>query len=288
MRKTIIIFFLLLTGCFAPSTKSSKPIVLVTIPTYAYFVQQIAGDTVSTEVFVPPGANPHTYEPTPRQVEKFTMAKIWLRFGDPIEEKILPFLKEKNVKIVDLTDGVPLLEGSSHACEGHTHTEEGKDLHVWLNPRLAAIQVKTIADQLKMTWPENRDLYEQKYQLLISKLKDLDQEIEKQLEPFKGSYLLVSHPALGYYCARYGLNQLSIECEGKDPRPQQVATIVSEAKENKVQVIFTEPQYNNKGAILIAEKLNLPIYQIDPYASDYLNSMREITRAIVKFYAHPS
>lgn len=292
MKKALFLFLCLLTSCltscFGPSTKSSKPIVLVTIPTYAYFVEQIAGDTVSVKIFVQPGSNPHIYEPTPKQVESFAKAQIWLRNGDPIEGKILKFMQEKHIKNVDLSEGLSLLTSSGHSCDDHDSHVEGKDLHVWLDPNLAAIQAKTIAQELKILWPEHQAMYEDRLQLLENSLQKLDEDIEKQLEPLKGSYLLLSHPALGYYCARYGLNQLSVECQGKDPRPQQIAEIVKEAKEKNVRVVLTEPQYNNKGATLIAEKLNLPLYQIDPYAQDYLKSMNEITQAIVKFYADQS
>jgi len=282
MRK-IVLFFLVLAGCFTPANQSSKPIVLVTIPPYAYFVEQIAGDKVATEIFVPTGANPHTYEPTPKQVEKFAQAKIWFRFGDPIEQKILPFLRERHVYEFDLTKDLPLLTGT-HTCGDHVH--EAKDLHVWLDPRLALKQVERISEELSQVLPEHKNVFEQNTLRLIQRLQTLDQEIQAELRPFEGITLMLSHPALGYYCKRYGFQQLSIECEGKDPLPRQVAHVVKEAREKDVKVIFIEPQYNNKGAVLIAEKLDLPIYQIDPYALDYFHMMSDLSKSIVDYYDH--
>jgi len=284
MRKTLLLFLILLAGCFAPASKSSKPVVLVTIPPYAYFVEQIAGETVSIEIFVPAGANPHTYEPTPKQVEKFAQAKIWFRFGDPIEQKILPFLREKGIQGINLSKGLPLITATEHNCGDHVH--EGKDLHVWLDPHLAIKQAKRIFEELSNVLPEHQKLFEQNYLQLAQRLGTLDQKIQAELLPFEGITLMVSHPALGYYCKRYGLHQLSIECEGKDPLPKQVAHVVQEAQDKDVKVIFIEPQYNNKGATLIAEKLQLPIYQIDPYALDYFHMMRDISKSIVIYYGH--
>ncbi|HUD01323.1 MAG TPA: zinc ABC transporter substrate-binding protein [Rhabdochlamydiaceae bacterium] len=284
MGKTLLLFLIFLGSCFAPSSKSSKPVVLVTIPPYAYFVEQIAGDTVLIEIFVPPGANPHIYEPTPKQVEKFAEAKIWFRYGDSIEQKILPFLQKSHVKDIDLSKGIHLLTATEHTCGDHTH--EGKDLHIWLDPLLALKQAKKISEELSQTWPEHQKLFEQNYLQLAHRLEALDAEIKTELKPFKGATLLLSHPALGYYCARYGLHQLSVECEGKDPLPKQVAYVVKEAQEKGVKVVFIEPQYNNKGASLIAEKLHLPIYQIDPYALDYFHMMQDISKSIVKYYGH--
>jgi len=284
MRKPLLLLLIVLAGCFAPASKSSKPIVLVTIPPYAYLVGQIAGDTVSTEIFVPAGANPHTYEPTPKQVEKFAQAKIWFRFGDPIEQKILPFLKERAVKEIDLSKDLSLLSETAHRCGDHVH--EGKDLHVWLDPHLAMKQAKKISEELSQLWPEHQKLFAQNYLQLAQRLEILDREIQVELKNFEGITLMVSHPALAYYCHRYGLHQLSIECDGKDPLPQQVAHVVKEAQDKDIKVIFIEPQYNNKGAYLIAEKLELPIYQIDPYALDYFHMMKDLSKSIVSYYGH--
>lgn len=286
MRKLLLLFLILLGSCFAPSKKFSKPVVLVTIPPYAYFVEQIGGNHVDIEIFVPPGANPHTYEPTPKQVEKFAQAKIWFRYGDAIEQKILPFLQERKVKDIDLSRGIHLLSSTKNTCGHHHH--EGKDLHVWLSPPLALKQAKKITEELSHTWPEHRDLFEENYQKLADRLKSLDREIAQELKPFKNATLLLSHPALGYFCERYSLHQLSVECEGKDPLPQQVAEVVQEARDHQVRVVYTQPQYNNKGATLIAEKLQLPIYQIDPYAEDYFKMMQDISSSIVKYYGHQS
>jgi len=276
--KKLFCLLLLLTSCF--SNKSSKPVVLVTIAPYAYFVQKIAGDTVSTEIFVPPGANPHTYEATPKQVERFSEAKIWFRYGDSMEGKILSYLQEKNVAVVNLSDGIELL-----GCDCH---HEGKDLHVWLNPLLALEQSKKIKEALTMQFPEHQQLFEQNFAELSTTLKNLDQEISQELQPFQGIYLLLSHPSLGYFCNRCHLHQLSIEFDGKEPRPQQVAKLIEEMKERNVRVIFTEPQFNNKGATLLGDMRHIPLYSIDPYAADYVASMREITKGIVKYYDRTS
>jgi zinc transport system substrate-binding protein len=284
MRNILFLFLIFLASCFAPSNHSSKPVVLVTIPPYGYFVEQIAGDAVSLEIFVPAGASPHDYEPTPKQVEKFIGAKLWFRYGETGEQRLLPYLREKHLKDVDLSEGIHLLSSTEHACGHHHH--EGKDLHFWLDPEIALKQCQTITRELSKLLPEHQEQFKQNFEKLAVRLKALDENIHHKLKPLQRSYLLLSHPALGYYCKRYDLHQLSVECEGKEPLPQQVAKVVKEAKDNHVKVIFTEPQYNNKGASLIAEKLQLPIYEINPYARDYFKTMNEITESIVEYYGN--
>lgn len=284
MRKIFLIFLLLLGSCAQPPIKNLKPVILVTIPPYADLTGHIVGDFADIEIFVPPGANPHIYEPTPREVEKFARATLWFRYGDPIELKVLPFLRDHQVKDVDLSEGFSLI-CSDHTCHHHA---EGKDHHLWLDPLLAKQQARKITDTLILQWPEHRLQFEKGYSRLSNRLQALDQELASKLLPFKGSYLFLSHPALGYYCERYALHQFSVECEGKDPRPQQVAHLIQIAASHPVKVVLLEPQYSTKGAEIIAEKLHLPTAFIDPYAFDYFQTLHQITSTILHFYDHPS
>lgn len=254
---------------------------LVTVPPYVYLIKEIAGDAVEVEVLVPPGANPHIYEPSPKQVQTMMGVQIWFRLGEPIEKKILTVLREQNRELqdIDLTQGIDLLSSQDHVCEVH-HAEESKDRHIWLSPKLAQIQAKTIFEALVKAYPDHRDAFQTGFDTLIQELKTLDLGIRAKLLPFHGGAILVSHPAFGYYCQEYGLTQLSIECEGKDPLPQDIIRILNEAKKSHVRGIFTQAQYNNKGALLISEKLHLPIYEVDPYSIAYIQNLNHITDLI--------
>ena len=93
---------------------------------------------------------------------------------------------------------------------------------------------------------------------------------------------MVSHPAFGYFCKDYALKQLSVEYEGKDPRPRHLENVLREAKKGSLKLAITLPQYNNKGTLLIAEKLNLSTQMIDPYSSDYLATMDQLAQMIAE------
>jgi zinc transport system substrate-binding protein len=260
-----------------------KPTVLVNISPYAYFVKAIAHSLVNTEIIIPPNTNPHVYEPTPKQIKKLTLAKLWFRLGDPTEQKILPFLREKNIQDVDLSEGITLIKDPSQHCN---HSHEGSDRHLWLDPILAKQQAKKIKQTLLVLLPANTKQIEENYTLLAKELDDLHKEISTKLSPLHGSYLLISHPSLGYYCERYKLHQLSIEIDGKDPKPKQIIKIVDAAIKNHIPMILIQPQYNNKGALLIAKKLNIPIYEIDPYTEKYIECMKTITKLITENHVH--
>ena len=273
MRK-VFILFLLFFSCNKEEQNSS---VLVTIPPYGYFVERISQNKLQMEILVPPGTNPHIYEPNPKQVKNILGVRVWFQTGELLEQKILTVLKEYNPQLqaVDLSQGFPLLE-QDH-CDHH---EEGRDVHIWMSPKLAQKQARMIAEALIAAFPNEKATFDEGLQMLLQDLETLDAEIRARLKPYAGDAILVSHPAFGYFCAEYGLIQLSVECEGKDPLPQDIVRTLNEAEEHHVRTVLTQAQYNNKGAILIAEKLRLPVYQIDPYAIDYMENLRHLSRMI--------
>ncbi len=275
-----IIVLCLLAGC-GKTPEPSTPTVLVSIEPYAYFVERIAGDTVQIRTVVPPGANPHIFEPTPRAVEQARHAQLWVRIGEFFEAKIATVLEEQNPSLVsiDMCAGIELLATGTEGCGGHGHLhsgEESKDRHVWLSPKLAQKQAEEITDALVQLYPDNRALYLTRLSAFVEDLKKLDLDIARMLAPYRGQTILISHPALGYFCQDYHLIQLSVECEGKDPLPQHIAEILEHTRRHPIRSVLIEAQYNNKGAERIAEQLHLPVHLIDPYARDYLKNLSSI------------
>lgn len=293
MKKILAVVLLcFIASCSSQKTekKISLPTILVTVAPYAYFVEKIAGESLEIQILIPPATNAHTYEPTLSQVQNVSQAQVWFTIGDPIEKKIYRTLKEKNPSLlkVKLNEGIPLLSLSQDsmelaACESHhahEHGEEGKDIHVWLSPKYAKLQAELIFQTLIHLFPQNAAIYRENFTNLQNELDALDDEIRNLLEPWKQSAILVSHPAFGYFCNEYGLLQLSIECEGKEPRPKDITYILQRANALHVHVVLLQEGYSNKGAELIGEKLKLPIFQVDPYSRDYSNNLRHIAEII--------
>jgi len=281
MLKKIVLFLLCLAcfGCSSSPSPQSK--VLVTIAPYAGFIKNLTDNRVQVELFVPSGANPHTYEPTPEQVQHFTEAKVWFRMGDPIETKMVAFLSQYDVEIVNISKDWATLELHE---DGHAHSPDEKDLHLWMNPLIVAQQLQEISLVLSKKFPELEAIIQDNCEKMQKELRKLDDETVKKLSPIKNRYLLVSHPALGYYCDRYRFHQLSVEIEGKDPRPQDIADLMATLQKHPVPVVLIEPQYNKKGAILIASKLNIPYVEIDPYSENYFGMFDQLTDTIAKYY----
>ncbi len=276
---TLVFFYLTAISLQAEQIDSY---VLVTVAPHKFFVEKIAGDTVKVGLMVPAGASAHTYEPTPRQMMMASGASLWFCTGDSFEARAAKALlsHQPNLKIIDLRQGLDLInEDPSH--QGCCH-HNSMDLHFWLSTRMAQIQAKTIANALILTYPEHKELYQANLEKFQQELRNLDQEIQETLKSIKNRHIFVSHPAYAYFCRDYGLKQFSIEFEGKDPTPQQLHKIMMAARHTKVQTIFIQPQYNSKGARLIANEMGTSIITLDPYSENYFDSIREIAQAFAE------
>jgi zinc transport system substrate-binding protein len=283
MRSKIFLFLLALISC-GPSKETSepkKPLVLVSIAPYQFLAERICGDALEIQAVVPAGSNPHVFEPTAAQVASISKGEVWFRIGEPFEGKILPFLlhQKPGLVVVDLRDSVEL----QPADDGHTcchSSSDHMDRHVWLSPKLAAKQAVAIAESLSKRFPEKKELFMANLETCLAEIEKLDLEIQTLLSPQRARSLIVSHSAFQYFCLDYGLTQLSVEQEGKDPRPRHLEEMLAKAKRARIAVALTLPQYNNKGAQLIAKEMNIPIRMIDPYSADYYNTMKSLAHMI--------
>lgn len=261
-------------------TEPSKPVVIVSVAPHKLFVEKIAQDTIQVYLMVPAGASSHTYEPTPRQMITAGQANLWFCIGETFENRAIQALKSHRpqLEIVDLRQGLDLIfsdhtQGCRCCCAGSV------DLHFWLSTRQAQIQAQTIANTLIKNYPQHADKYRENLALFKQELQQLDQDITAILEPLKNRNILVSHPAYGYFCRDYQLNQHGIEVEGKDPTPQQLTKMLNLMRQLNIKTIFIQLQYNNKAAKLVADTLGAKLVILDPYSEHYFNTMREIAHA---------
>jgi len=268
-------FSLLLLLAFAacsPKTPDEprKPLLLVSLAPYQTLVEKIAGDEFEVQAIVPSHADPHNYEPRANQMPELAEGKIWFLIGESFERKLQPILK---AKILDLRENLPLVEGQCKQC---AH----QDRHLWLSPKLMEIQAERIAAILSETYPDQKEFFAERLAVAKEELRELDQEITLRLLTAKNRIFLVSHPAFAYFCRDYHCTQLSIEHEGKEPRPKDLEATLKAAVEQHAAFALSLPQHNNKGAQLVAENLHIPVKFIDPYASDYVDTMRKLSKLI--------
>lgn len=271
------------TSCSQETESTAKPGVAVTILPQAEFVENIGGDKVDVTVMVPPGASPHTYEPTPSQMAALSEARLYAKVGSGVEFELVWMDKliaqNKDMLVVDCSKGIELQQ----MTVGDEDEPAGSmDPHIWISPRNAQIMVQNIASGLAQIDPDNRAYYEQNCDTYRQKLAQLDQDIRDGLSGVKNRVFMVYHPAFGYFASSYDLTMLPIEAEGKEPTPAGLQHLIEQAKEHNIHVVFAEPQFNPQSAKVIADAIDGRVVLINPLARDYIENLRTLMGELVQ------
>jgi len=243
---------------------SNKLTVVATIFPLADFVKNVAGDKVEVVTLLPAGASPHTYEPTPGDMEAVARATLLVVNGAGLDfwvEKLKSAasdnLVEVDTSVVLAKEGL-LLSGDEH--------EGGVNPHYWLDPVLAQKQVEAIATALAAADPDNKDFYLENAAHYIAELQSLDEEIKNETQSFSTREFITFHPAWTYFAKRYGLVEAAVieEAPGKEPTPEYIMHVIDVAKALKVKAIFAEPQFSTKAADSIAADSGAKVLLLDP------------------------
>ena len=157
-----------------------------------------------------------------------------------------------------------------------------KDPHIWLSLRLVKIQAETIYQALTEEDPSHRAYYQENLEAFHRDLDQLDREIVRSLRDMNSRKFMVFHPAWGYFAHDYGLEQIPIEIEGKEPTAKDLTHIMEEAKEEGIKIIFVQKQFSKTSAETVARAIGGKAVQIDPLARNYLNNMRQVADAFVE------
>lgn len=267
---SMLLSLLLLCSVSTAAKAESNPVkVFVSILPQAYFVERIGGSYVDVNVLVGPGHSPATYEPTPKQMAKLEKSQVYFRIGTPFEKGFIGKISGmfKNLQIADTRQDVPFR---------YFETSSGKDVpdpHIWLDPKLVKIQADTIYTTLRKIDPAHEETYKMNVRAFKNDLDAIDAKIEKILAPIRGETIYVFHPAFGYFCDSYGLKQIAVEVEGKEPSPKQLSHLISQAKKDGVKVIFVQPEFSTKNAGVIAQAIGGAVVPMDPLARDYLKNL---------------
>jgi zinc transport system substrate-binding protein len=310
--------------CLAPAALAAPLKVAVTIPPQVFFAQKLGGSLLEITAMVPPGGNPHTYEPKPRQLAALAKAKLYFAVGGmEFEEAWLPRFKSANpqLTVVESGHGITRLamegkhdhghdeaghkehaeehghdkaEHKEHAeehghdeaghkehAEEHDHDHEGLDPHIWTAPLNVKHMAHEMLEALIKADPEHKAQYQANYAKFAAELDALDHELKDLFGQLPGEpHLLVYHPAWGYFCHAYGLEQIAVEKEGKAPGPKGLQAIISQAKKYQAKVVFVQPQFSTKSAQLVASAIKGQVIAIDPLALDWESNLRKVARQI--------
>ncbi|HSK78010.1 MAG TPA: zinc ABC transporter substrate-binding protein [Thermoanaerobaculia bacterium] len=287
-RVTLPLWGLLaLAACRPPAAPDDGRLrVAVSVPPQAYFVERIGGDRVNVEVMIPPGYSHAEYPLTPGKVEALSRARLYVKVGHPSFEferdQIDPVLATlPGIRVVDMSRGMRFLEdetGEGHGDPGHGH--EGGDPHVWVAPGTVAVAAKNIAAALEQADPAHAAEYRANLQAFEADVAALDREIRARLAGREGAEFMVYHPTWGYFAEEYGLKQVAIEAEGKEPSAARLIQLIDAARRDHVRVIFVQAGFPRKSAQVIADAVGARVLVADPQERDWLGNLRRVTREL--------
>jgi zinc transport system substrate-binding protein len=255
------------------------------IPPVAFLVERIGGDHVRVETLIQPGQDPHTFEITPKQMQKLSRATLFLKVGMPFEEQVLEKLRavRPELTVIDTARGIRkilLVQATTHdhseAEEDHLRHHGDEDTHVWLSPPNVKIQAAQIAVAMQKADSGHAELFQKNLVKLQADLDAVHARNLKRLKPFAGRTFYVFHPAFGYFASCYGLKQAAIETGGKTPSTRQLRQIIQRAKTDGVKVIFLQPQFNPQNAQAVAQALGAKVTPLNDLSKDVIANLDEL------------
>jgi zinc transport system substrate-binding protein len=283
MRKYLYVLVLLLAAC-QPKPKDGRELVSVSILPQKYFVDQIAGNLLQVNVLVPPGSSPHNYSILPSQMKDLAKSKAWLQVGlltfeDALKDKLADL--NKNMEIVNCSAGIIPIAGAECEEKGHEHTaNEAVDPHIWLAPAESKIIAENTLKALKVGFPQHAAVFKINYTRLITRIDSISALIDQKLASLKNRNILIFHPALAYYARQFGLKQVALELDGKEPSPRHMKEIVDLAHEQNIHVIFIQKEFDAAFATQMSKEINGEVVIINPLDYDWDKQLMDITEKI--------
>ena len=276
---TFIICALLIVGCTTKSD-SDKKTIFVTITPMQSIIEEITAGDFDIEVIVPKGASPETFEPTPKQVTSFSDAEFIFSTGlIDFEQSLVQRISGDAAEVVNLSNGIELIAGScSHGNHKHKH---GVDPHIWTSPRALRTMVTNAHKAIMAHYPDSVK-YTEATGRLLERINKLDNYCATRIKAEGVEAMMIYHPAYTYYARDYGIEQIAIEHDGKEPSLRQTTALIEKAKEHGVKAILRQPQYSEDKVRAIANDAGAEIITTDPLAEDILGEIERVTEIICR------
>ncbi|WP_022851192.1 metal ABC transporter solute-binding protein, Zn/Mn family [Limisalsivibrio acetivorans] len=253
-------------------------------------------------VMVERGASPAVYEPKPKQMAYVAGADLYFPVGVPFEkawlERIASAGKElRVVKCYEKVERRPIAAhhhegeahdhgGEEHGHEGEAHSHDGEilDPHIWLSPPMMIKLAECMRDAYIEEDPAMKVQYQLRYQALKNSIADTHIKVQNILTELKSREFMVFHPSWGYFADEYGLEQVAVEVDGKEPKPAELAELIRRAKEHGIDTVFVQPEFSKKSAETVAKAINGRVEVLDPldenWSANMIRSAEKIKEAL--------
>lgn len=265
---------ILLAGCNGKQPTADRPVVSVTIEPFHYFVDQIAQGLVDVNVMVPAGNNPETYEPTPRQMVDLTRSCLYLKVGHiGFEETWMGKITENAplLKMIDTSEGIVFAKTAADI----------EDPHTWMSISSARIIAQNIHKALCTQMPGHKAELTRNYQAFLVRLDKQKRQLNSMMRDRQPSFIIY-HPTLTYLARDYGIEQLPIEEEGREPSAQQLQGLIMRAKREGIKTVFIQREFANRNVQTFLEATHTTPTEINPLSYDWDKQMALIIKKLTR------
>ncbi len=260
---------------------NDKKIIVTTFFPIEEITKEIVKDLFEVKVLVPINSEPHSYEPTARDIQELSNSDVFIIMGGifaTIEDKII--YSNKNLKIINSTNDnmfENLIENNS----------DNIDPHIWLSIDNMIEMTKKIELDLSLIYPEQEDFFKKNSANYIKKLEELNYEFKENLSDCKKNKILTSHKAFGYISRKYGFEQITLTGFSPEiePTPNTIINLIQTARNNNLSYIYSEIQLDSKVINTIANDVNLKILKLNAVKSEmnqtYISIQKENLRNLI-------
>ena len=292
MNKTVnsrLLLFLLLGMLSCTGKVEKKRMITVTIEPQRYFAEQLSGGRFEIVTMVPAGTSPETYDPSPVQMADLAKSSAYFRIGKiGFEEVWMEKIKKNNPGLSVFDNGseigyLPSSEQHDHHhdpdCRHQAH-DATVDPHTWNSPKEALKIVENMCRALIEIDRENEKTYTENLERLKTEILNTDRIVAELIAKTTRKAFIIYHPALTYFARDYGLTQLCMEIDGKEPSPEQLRTLIETARSEEVNTIFIQQEFDQKNAEIIAAETGCRLLTINPLSYHWSEETIRIAKAL--------
>jgi zinc transport system substrate-binding protein len=259
-----------ITGCRSKSTESAKIKVVATLFPLYDMARNIGGEKADVSLLMPPGVEPHTFEPTPSDIIKINEADIFVytdRFMEPWAADMIKGVVNKKLIVVDASKGTQMISAEFHDRD---EPQGARDPHIWLDFDNARIMARNIAGALEAKDPADKAFFQQRAADYDKKLSELDTSFRKTLGTCRHKEIVYAgHYAFGYLAKRYGLKYLAAQgvSPNAEPTAKDLTNLVEQIRKNNIHYVFYEELTSPKIAETIAGETDASLLLLNPAAN---------------------
>ena len=272
LSAALVALILIAPGCRKHEQPNGKLQVVTTLFPLYDFAKRIGGDQAQVSLLLPPGVEPHSFEPRPEDIVRVNHADLFIYTNgvmEPWATSIADGVDKGKVRIIEGGKGIPLLPAPAmdqhEADDPHEHEHGGMDPHIWLDFDNARKIAANILAALVARDPSHQAYYQQNAAGLDGDLAALDGRYRETLAKCpKKVFLHGGHYAFGYLAKRYGLKYVSASAVNADaePTPARLAKLVNLMRRERLQYVYTEELLSPKVAETIARETGAKVLML--------------------------